>query len=395
MNFRRRVALAAGIAAAVMSGIAIQGPATPATAAPTTFTHPGILLGRAQLDLMRTRVRAGAEPWKSAYTSMLSSPFASLDRKPAPRAVVECGPYSVPNNGCTDEREDAIAAYTQALAWYITGDERYARKSIELMDAWSGTITSHTNSNAPLQSAWAASSWTRAAEIMRYTYIGWPAARVTRFANMLRDIYLPQVFLSRATYAGNWELTMMEAAVGISVFIEDRASYDRAVTKYRNRVPAYIYLPSDGAYPKGPSGTTIDTKAEIVSYWYGQSTFITGLTQETCRDFEHTGYGLSAIAHIAETTRLQGLDLYPEIKERLRQAIGQHARWQVGEPMPKNICGGSFKLKLGPTTEVGFNALHDRLGIPMTKTQQLTKQQRLAGTNKLFVSWETLTNAGG
>ena len=35
-----------------------------------------------------------------------------------------------PNNGCTDEREDAIAAYTDALAWYITGNAAYAQKSI-------------------------------------------------------------------------------------------------------------------------------------------------------------------------------------------------------------------------------------------------------------------------
>jgi hypothetical protein len=41
---------------------------------------------------------------------------------PRPRATVECGSYSNPNNGCTEEREDAIAAYTTALAWSITGN---------------------------------------------------------------------------------------------------------------------------------------------------------------------------------------------------------------------------------------------------------------------------------
>ena len=61
----------------------------------------------------------------------------------------------------------------------------------------------------------------------------------------------------------------------------------------------------------------IDTSSEIINYWQGQSTFVTGLAQETCRDFTHTGYGLDAIAHIAETSRIQGQDLYPEIKERL------------------------------------------------------------------------------
>ena len=35
-----------------------------------------------------------------------------------------------------------------------------------------------------------------------------------------------------------------------------------------------------------------------------------------------------------------------------------------------------------------------RLGYTMTNTQQLTFNQRPAGTNYLFVGWETLTHAG-
>ncbi|MFF0119987.1 ricin-type beta-trefoil lectin domain protein [Micromonospora arida] len=113
------------------------------------FTHPGVLVSRGQLDFVRGRVQAGAQPWAAAYNQMMSSRYASLSRTPAPRSVVECGSYSNPNNGCTDEREDAIAAYTDALAWYVTGDARYAQKSIQIMDAWSATITAHTGSNAP------------------------------------------------------------------------------------------------------------------------------------------------------------------------------------------------------------------------------------------------------
>lgn len=89
-------------------------------AAPASFTHPGVLVSRPQLDFVRAKVQAGAQPWKSAYDQMLASKYASLTRTAKPRAIVECGSYSNPNYGCTDEREDAIAAYTLALAWYIT-----------------------------------------------------------------------------------------------------------------------------------------------------------------------------------------------------------------------------------------------------------------------------------
>ncbi|MDQ7806455.1 alginate lyase family protein [Amycolatopsis sp. A133] len=363
-----------------------------ATPAPAAFTHPGVLVSRPQLDFVKAKVSAGAQPWKAAYDQALASSYASLSRTPKPRAVVECGSYSNPNYGCTDEREDAMAAYTDALIWYITGDARYAQKAIALMDAWSAVITSHTNTNAPLQTGWAGSSWPRAAEIIKYTYPSWPNSG--RFATMLRNVYLSKV-INGSNSNGNWELSMMEAAVGISVFLEDKTSYDKAVARYRNRVAAYVYLPSDGTLPKTVPGSGLDTSAEIVAYWQGQSTFVEGLTQETCRDLTHTGYGIAAIADVAETLRIQGQDVYStDVGSRLRQALGFQSKYQLGAAVPSWLCSGHLNLGLGPVTEVGFNALNTRLGIAMTNTQTLTERQRPAGSNNLFVAWQTLTHAG-
>ncbi|MER7841783.1 alginate lyase family protein [Streptomyces sp. NPDC096040] len=383
----RRIPLLAAVGALLLG--VFTAPA--AHSAPSTFVHPGVTVSKAQLDFARTEVLAGAQPWKAAYDQMMASKYADLNRTPKPWATVECGSYSNPNYGCTDEREDAIAAYTDALAWYITKDARYAQKAIQIMDAWSATITSHTNSNAPLQTGWAGSSWPKAAEIIRYTYTGtW--ANEARFATMLRDVYLPTV-IKGSNSNGNWELTMMEAAVGISVFLEDKASYDTAMAKFRTRTAAYVYLASDGSVPKTVPSQNLDTTAKIVSYWQGQSTFVTGLTQETCRDLTHTGYGISSISHVAETSRIQGQDLYgTDVGERLRQALGFQSKYQLGTAVPSWLCGGSLTLGLGPVTEVGYNALHNRLGIAMTNTQTLTQNNRPAGSNNLFVAWETLTH---
>ncbi|WP_405649223.1 alginate lyase family protein [Streptomyces sp. NBC_00019] len=382
----RRTALLAAVAALVAGALA-----WPADAAPTTFTHPGVTVSKGQLDFARSKVNAGAQPWKGAYDQMMASRYADPNRTPKPRAVVECGSYSNPNYGCTDEREDAIAAYTQALAWYITRDERYAKKSIQLMDAWSAVITDHTNSNAPLQTGWAGSSWPKAAEIIKHTYTGgW--ANSGRFATMLRNVYLPEI-VNGSNSNGNWELSMMEAAVGISVFLEDGTSYDKAMAKFRSRTAAYVYLASDGDLPKTVPSQNLDTRDKVVKYWQGQSTFVTGLTQETCRDFTHTGYGISAISHVAETSRIQGQDLYgTDVGERLRQALGFQAKYELGAAVPSWLCGGSLHPGLGPVTEVGYNALHNRLGMGMTNTQTLTERNRPAGSNNLFVAWETLTH---
>jgi hypothetical protein len=384
------------LAAGALSNQAVAAesrpPAVPARAdAPAVFTHPGVGVSRAQLDFVRAKVQAGAQPWTDAFNQAKNSSYASLSRTPRPRAVVECGPYSNPNYGCTDEREDAIAAYTDALLWYITRDDRYAQKAIQLMDAWSATIRDHTNSNAPLQTAWAASSWPKAAEIIKHVYGNWPNAG--RFGAMLRTVYLPEI-INGSNSNGNWELSMTEAIQGIAVFLEDRTAYDKGIALFRVRVPAYVYLESDGALPKTKPSQNLDTRAKIIAYWQGQDTFVNGLTQETCRDFTHTGYGISSISHVLETSRIQGIDLYPEFGERLRHALGFQSRWERNlEPVPSWLCKGTVHRGLGPITEVGYNALHTRLGYSMANTQALTESRRPAGSNNLFVAWETLTHA--
>jgi hypothetical protein len=387
----KRVSTSLLVVLSVLASLLVVGSVSQqAGAAPAAFVHPGVLVSRAQLDYIRSRVNSGAQPQTQAYQAMMNDALLSQSRQPHPRSVVECGPYSNPNYGCTDERQDALAAYGNALAWYITQDAKYAQKAISLMDAWSGTITNHTNSNAPLQTGWAGSAWPRAAEIIRYTYSGgW--ANMGRFQTMLRNVYLPTL-LKGSNSNGNWELTMMEAAVGISVFLDDKASYDTAMAKYMLRVPAYVYLTTDGALPKtvpgGPSG-----RDAIISYWQGQSTFVNGLTQETCRDFVHTGYGIASISDVAETSRIQGNDLYTgDIGTRLRYALGFQAQYELGAAVPSWLCGGSVKKGLGPVTEVGYNAMGNRLGNVMTNTKTLVMNNRPAGDNILFVAWETLTH---
>ncbi|GAA0951259.1 alginate lyase family protein [Nonomuraea longicatena] len=283
-----------------------------------------------------------------------------------------------------------MAAYTHALQWYLTGDERHARKAVQIMDAWSAVITTHTGHNARLQTGWAGASFSRAAELMKHTYPGWASAG--RMADKLRTVYLPVVIAGSPNTNGNWELIMTDAAIGIAVHLDDRASFDRAVRTWRGRLPAYVYLTADGALPKQAPGSRYDTRDELIGYWYGQTTFVNGLAQETCRDFGHTGWGIAAAVHVAETARHQGLDLYAEGKDRLRHAMGFHSGLQLGEPVPSWLCGGSVKPGLGPTFEVGLNALAGRLGVGMPRTQRLVEQGRPAGVSHFF-GWETLTHA--
>ncbi|OAA56386.1 Chondroitin AC/alginate lyase [Cordyceps fumosorosea ARSEF 2679] len=358
-----------------------------------TWVHPGVFMDKDQLHFMKHKVSKGEQPWLGAYNVMMSDPLASLTRKAAPVPMVQCGSYSNPDVGCSDERKDSIAAYAMSLAWYITGQKEYAHKAIEYMNAWSAVVKDHNNTNAPLQSAWVGSTWARAAEIIRHTSGCWDDAGVQNFEAMLKNVYLPKVIPGAGTWNGNWELVMMEAAIMISVFVEDPTSYDKAMTKFLARVPAYIYMRSDGDFPVPPANTSIFTKESVIKYWYNQTTFVDGLSQETCRDLEHTGYGVASISHVAETSRIQGRDLFVEdMGARLRATMEFHAQYALGAPAPSWLCGGKLTGQLKNVTEVGNSELVLRLGKSMPQTKSYTLKQRPGGENGLFVLWETLTH---
>src|SRR6185436_9198825 len=99
------------------------------------FNHPGVVVNQKQLDFVKAKIAAGSQPWKNAFDKMKASSYASLSYSPKPRANVECGSYSNPNNGCSDERGDAAAAYAHALLWAYTGNKANADKAIQILNA--------------------------------------------------------------------------------------------------------------------------------------------------------------------------------------------------------------------------------------------------------------------
>ncbi|KAK2735875.1 hypothetical protein FQN57_001081 [Myotisia sp. PD_48] len=362
--------------------------------APSKWIHPGAMLSRAQINFIKDKVSRREQPWARAADEMLRDRWLSASWNPTPHATVECGPYSKPDVGCKAERDDSLAAYGNALAWVISGNKAHAQKAIQIMDAYSATIKGHKNTNSPLQAGWVGSVWARAGEIIRYTDAGWSSASISRFANMLRTVYMPLTVNGTDKNVANWELSMTEAAILMAVFLEDGKSYDTAMRHFKARVPATIFMTSDGKYPKAARGQS-SAPDKIIEWWFGQSDFReNGMGQETCRDLEHTGYSIASIAHVAETARIQGEDLYKtDIGTRLRWGIGFHSQFGNGKAAPSWLCKGALKLKFGPVTEVGYNALANRLGNSMPESKSYTESQRPAKNNGLFVAYETLTHA--
>lgn len=351
------------------------------------FSHPGVLLNRAQLDLIKQRVKDGIEPQHTAFAALLKSPLADLNYTPSPRATIECGPNSRPDLGCKDERRDCTAAYTQALAWVVTGNEKYARNAIRIMNAWASTLTGgHVNENGPVQAAWAGAVWPRAAEIIRYTFEGWAKEDIARFGKMLVTQYVPSL-IDGSDENGNKELAMSEALIAIGVFNDNRITFAHGVKMWRGRAPSYIYLTSDGPAPIAPPNGL--PKSAQWSNKGKTTPFVDGLLQETMRDPHHANMGFSSIVNAAETARQQGVDLYAEQGKRIVAAMEFQAQF-----LPPNTAKppANLEFSLQPTWEIAYNHFHHRLGMALPKMAAVIPTNRPTGADLNHMVWETLTH---
>jgi len=359
------------VAMRVRLGILIVLAAWCGVAQAEAMKHPGVLVSGKQLNFIKKQVQERKEPIYGEFQKAVASQYAALDytmKGPPATGIIECGSYSRPDHGCHAENIDATAAYLQAVLWWITGDHRYADNSIRVMNTYSHQLKGYTLSNAPLQAAWSGEMWPRAAEIIRYSHAGWKAEDVQAFSDMLTKLNLPLIH-DGSPKNGNWELSMVEAMMGIAVFTDDRTLLDYAEKMWHERVPAYFYnFKIDGDHAKPlPRGTDRTT-------WNGQTIFdasTSGIAQETCRDLGHTGYGIAATLNAAETAHIQGDKLYESEETRLITAMEFDAHLLLRtEPVPTAVCGGTVHYGDGNTLGIGYNEYHKRLGQSLPETRQ-------------------------
>jgi hypothetical protein len=358
--------------------VAASGAATVVTGPPaSTFTHPGVVLGAQQLEFVKAKLAASAEPWTSEYNKMTADAcgtsganwplsantgrlYSSLSWVPTPWDTVSVGASGQSSHGDQDEIADLQAAYCHALIWYYKGTRANAQMAIRIMNAWATTIQTHlfstdpTLSNGRLQTGWAGSLFSRAAEIMRYSFTPSGTEEALNVAAIIAAFDRAYIPLVRYGWTGggcNWHTSMSGAHLGMSIFSENKPEFDRALVNHRNWVKSYAYMDGDvnqwpqlRGYPISlrllpDSGVCIydkstTTAAQMNSYWYlpttePASTYTSGMWNESGRDPIHVAMGISGLSTICETARLQGVDLYGEESLRIRTTVERNAGWLI------------------------------------------------------------------
>lgn len=390
------------------------------------FVHPGIIVSLPMLEKIRSDVQAKAEPVYTAYLAAKdgrvgASPglwLANLSYAP------QCQPLLENGSGWVPWKEDAFAAYTHALLYFIDQDPRHAEKAIELLDGWSVQLMAQNTSWAinwwGLQTGWGAAVWPRAAEIIRHTYSKWPEAKAAAWGEMMTQKVLP-IVENGASTNGNIGHVMHEASFHIGVYNDNATTVAKAVELWRGQAPAYLYISSDGPTPRRPPaqpylkgtgpvcGPACDDK-QIDDYWHGQTLFgpgHDGICQESCRDLGHVLLGFATLVNMAETGHHQGIDLFGENQERIITSAEFHSTLvanqqpELKQKWPSWLCGGHCTGEhcTGPVNGSTFEMVHhhftNRLGILLPNVSGMLASPGARPTGCWdHMCWETLTHGG-
>lgn len=339
------------------------------------MVHPGMLHSRAELDFLKKKIADGTQPWDSLFKQLQADKHAQLNWQAKPIADVIRGSYNNPNIGAGDLGDDSQAAYIQALEWALTGDKRFAKNSIEIMNAWSYKLNSISGSDMQLLAGITGYKFCNAAEIIRYTSNLWKQKDQLQFENMLWKIYYPLVKDYKPRANGNWDASMIVTTMCIGIFTDDADIYHAAVEYAKNGH-------SNGAIPN------------YIRDW--------GQCQESGRDQQHTQLGLGYVGDYCEVAWKQGDDLYGAFDNRLATGTEYTAKYNLGKevefkPLPDLFEKNAWKIisdkgrgNFRPIYEKIYHHYHDLKGLEMKYTGMVLQKIRPEGFHWDHPSFGTL-----
>lgn len=283
------------------------------------FNHPGLFHSQNDLDRMREAVKAKEEPIFSGFKILKESLHSKSNYKMQ-------GPFPewgrAPNIRAGEARNDAKAAYENALMWSITGDKEHAKKAIQIINAWANTLKKVSGIDGVLAAGIQGVKFANAAEILRYSDSGWSEQEAKKCEESFKKAWYPTIQHYAYFANGNWETAALQTNMAIAVFCNDRELFESTV-KYSVNGAGNGSIPHMIVYPSGQC-------------------------QETTRAQHYAQLGIGLLTGAAEIAWNQGVDLYGWNDNRILKGFEYTAKYGLGEEVPfENYLDRTGKYGLG------------------------------------------------
>jgi autotransporter-associated beta strand protein len=328
-----------------------------------SFTRPGIPFSAADINQLKANI--GTEPWASAFASFSSASHSSLGYGPqGPHAIVG----RAPNVNLNQFNNDMRAIHNLTWMWVFTGNNAYAQKATDLLDAWAVTNTQWSGDETFLALGDAAEHFVTAADILRSMYPGWTQANTDHVNHWFANVLWPEADVPNPVRGANQGAIQLKLALGVAAFLGDQTKWEQAISVFRKDAA--------GALPNSlPNGQVGDTGRDE-GHWAGQ---------------------LIALAWCAEVAWKQGIDVFADLDHRLLVANELYSRFQLDQSGLTYIpFGGAYAFWTGSfggpfnarramyTHNIIENAYVRRKGLSAPYTLQLRSQISQSFEHLLF-----------
>jgi hypothetical protein len=215
---------------------------------PGSFRHPGIFATQARLDAFKAATNATNDSViKIGYQAVLDDSRSEYTYAHQALSNVQVVGSAI---GPQEARykNDAQAAYLNALRWIKTGDTRHRDKSIAILNDWARTfrtysVASGTNSaQVWLEAAWMLPVWVSAAEIIRHYNngeAGWSQADIATF-NGFVDRQYAQAEQAKVR-VNNWAVSAGLAMMAAGAYQDNASRYSAGLQRIMEMIPLSVF----------------------------------------------------------------------------------------------------------------------------------------------------------
>ena len=215
---------------------------------PATFHHPGIFLTQARLDAFKAATNATNDSViKIGYQAVTDDPRSeSTYVHQALSNVQVVGSAIGPQEA--RYKNDAQAAYLNALRWVKTGDTKHRDKAIAILNDWARTFRTYSVASGTdsaqiwLESAWMLPVWVSAAEIIRHYNngeAGWSQADIATF-NGFVDRQYAQAEQAKVR-VNNWAVSAGLAMMAAGAYQDNASRYSAGLQRIIQMIPLSVF----------------------------------------------------------------------------------------------------------------------------------------------------------
>ncbi|HBL74762.1 MAG: hypothetical protein A2W90_15100 [Bacteroidetes bacterium GWF2_42_66] len=147
---------------------------------------------KAQIEFARQQIKQKKEPYVKAFQQLIIlADSALLKEHHALDDFSVPGYYKIPEKHIQNSKSlasDSFNAYACALAWQLSKEDKYARRALYFIHAWSTVNKQYSDSDGPLVMSYTGTAMIMAAELL-YHYKGWKDSDKQIFSRWMNNVY--------------------------------------------------------------------------------------------------------------------------------------------------------------------------------------------------------------